>query len=303
MQNRFSAAGVLLPLLLASTSAWADSTIDLTHAAAPGVHVSISNVKGSVSVSAWDRNEIHVGGRLGDGTRPLTIEGSNTSLKIAVQSSAGSGFFHWGSSNDMGSTTLQVQVPRGASLDVDVVSAPATVDGLDGGALKINSVSGRIQIHATSRSLEVDSVSGSIEQSGRADRARLQTVSGDILAPALGGDATLETVSGRVRAGGAPWQHLAVSTVSGDVQIRGSPTANGAITVDSMSGDVQLELSPGMAASIHATSFSGELRSDVGEATKREHGSGSELVTRIGTGGGKVKIESFSGNVRIRQAH
>lgn len=299
MQNRCLLLCLTPLLLLASTAAAADSAIDLNHAAASNTRISISNVKGSVTVTAWDRNEIHVGGRLGDGARPLRIEGSADHLKVTVQGDASSGFFHWGSSNAMGPTVLQVQAPRGASLDVDVVSAPLNVDGLDGGTLSVNSVSGRIRIHAKTRSLAVDSVSGSIEQSGRADRADLQTVSGDILAPALAGDATLESVSGRIRTGGLPWQRLSVSTVSGDVQIHGGPTASGRIDVDSMSGDVKLELSPTTPAFIHASSFSGELRSDTGTTKKEENGPGSELVTQIGTGGGQVKIETFSGDVHI----
>lgn len=301
MQNRLLPAGAALALLLVSTAAFADASINLSHAATPTVHISITNIKGSVSVSVWDRNEIHVGGSLGEGAKPLSIKGSDSNLKVAVQGHASTGFFHWGSSNAMGPTDLQVQVPRGASLEVDVVSASLRVDGLAGGSLNVNAVSGRVQVRATLRSLAVDSVSGSIEQSGRADRADLQSVSGDILAPALGGDATLETVSGRIRTGGSPWRRLSVSSVSGDVQIQNGPTASGRIDVDSMSGDVQLQLSPATPASIHASSFSGELSSDTAVAKKQRNGSGSELTTRIGSGGGQVKIETFSGDVRIVQ--
>lgn len=293
-----------LPLLaLLPTLAWAGTPLDLTHSATATTHVSISNIKGSVSVTAWDRNEVHVTGELGDGAQPLAITGSDNNLSIKVQAKGKSGFFSWGSDNAMGPSTLNVQVPRGAALEVNVVSAPLSIDGLEGGTVEVNSVSSRVRINARTPSLNVDSVSGSVEQAGHADRAHLQTVSGDILAPALGDQAKLETVSGEVQARGGPWHTLTVSTVSGDVTLTGNLTDRGSISVDSMSGDVQLALPADVSGTIHASSFSGNLHSDFGAAQKNEHGPGSELNATAGSGSGRISIESFSGDVRIRKQH
>ncbi|MGA0586281.1 DUF4097 family beta strand repeat-containing protein [Dyella sp. KRB-257] len=292
-----------LPLatLLYAGLACADTPLDLSHPATPTVHVTIGNIKGEVTVTAWDRNEVHVGGSLGDGAQPLAISGSDSDLQIKVRARGTSGLFSWGSDNAMGPTTLAVQVPRGASLDVQVVSAPLSVDGIDGGAIEVDSVSGRVRIHARTPTLQVDSVSGSIEQSGRADHAELQTVSGDILAPALGDRARLQTVSGRVQARGGPWRSFTLSTVSGDADVAGGVAASGRMDIDSMSGDVQLTLPADVSATIHASSFSGDLRSAFGKAEHREHGPGSELRVRQGGGSARVGIESFSGDVRIRR--
>lgn len=292
-----------LPLaaLLYAGLACADTPLDLTHPAAARGHVSISNVKGEVTVTAWDRNEVHVGGRLGDGAQPLSITGPDDKLEIKVQAQGKSGFFNWGSDNAMGATTLNVQVPRGVSLEVNVVSAPLSIDGLDGGAVEVNSVSGKVRINAQTPSLEVDSVSGGIEQAGHARTANLQTVSGDILAPGLGDEAKLETVSGQVQVRGGPWRTFTLSTVSGDVDVSGGPTGGGNLTIDSMSGDVQLMLSGEVSSSIHASSFSGDLRSDFGKAERNEHGPGSELNVQQGGGSARIAIESFSGDVRIRK--
>lgn len=292
-----------LPLatLLYAGLACADTPLDLSHPATPTVHVNIGNIKGEVTVTAWDRNEVHVGGSLGDGARPLAISGSDSDLQIKVQARGKRGLFSWGSDNAMGPTTLAVQVPRGASLDVQVVSAPLRIDGIDGGAIEVNSVSGKVRIHARTPTLQVDSISGSIEQSGRADRAELQTVSGDILAPALGDRARLQTISGRVQARGGPWRSFTLSTVSGDADVAGELADSGRMDIDSMSGDVQLTLPADVSATIHASSFSGDLRSAFGKAEHREHGPGSELSVQQGGGSARIGIESFSGDVRIRR--
>lgn len=293
----------VIPLLLSLSigQALADTPINLSHDALPNAHVSISNVKGEVTVSAWDRNQVQVTGRLGDGAKPLVIEGSNSNMSIKVESAGKSGWLNWGSDTSMGSTTLDVRVPKGASLDVDVVSAPMNIDGIEGGAIKVNTVSGKARINARSPSIDADAVSGSIELAGSADRVNLQTVSGDILAPNVGAEAGLQTVSGRIRVNGGPWRKLNLSTVSGDVQLSGGVAPNGAYDVDSMSGDVQIQVPSNLSAVIKASTFSGDLRSDFGTVKKPEHGPGSELQATVGAGGAKMNVETFSGDLRIRR--
>ncbi len=290
-----------LLLCLCIGQALADTPIHLRHDASPTARISVSNVAGTVTVTGWDRNEVQVGGELGDGTKPLAITGSNGDLSIKIESEGGSGWLNWSHDSKMSPSRLELHVPKGASLDVDVVSAPLVVDGLDGGSIEINSVSGRARINARTPSLKVDTVSGNIELSGRAETASLQTVSGDILAPTLGSEVKLETISGHIQADGGPWKKLTLSTVSGDVQLTGDIAADGNLGIDSMSGNVQLQLPSTMSGSLHASSFSGDLRSDFGTPEKAEHGPGSSLDVHLGKGNGKVTIETFSGDLRIRR--
>jgi DUF4097 and DUF4098 domain-containing protein YvlB len=231
----------------------------------------------------------------------LAITGSNGDLEIKVEPQGGSGRFNWGGDSKMAPTMLDLHVPKAASLDVDAISAPLVIDGMDGGSIQVNTVSGKARINARTPSLKVDSVSGGIEQAGHAEQAALQTVSGEILAPALGRSVELQTISGRIQANGGPWQKLTLSTVSGDVQLTGALAAGGSIGIDSMSGDVQLQLPANTSASLHASSFSGDLRSDFGTPKEPEHGPGSSLDVRLGAGAGKINIETFSGDLRGRK--
>jgi DUF4097 and DUF4098 domain-containing protein YvlB len=291
----------LLLCLLLGGQAFADTPLNLSHPAAPTAHITISNVKGEVTVTAWDRNEVHVGGQLGDGAEPLAIEGSENNLTINVQAKGHGGWFNWNGENAMEPSTLDINVPRSASVKVNVVSAPLSVDGIHGGDIEANSVSGRVRINAQTPMLSVVAVSGNIAFSGHAKQAKLQTVSGDILAPSLGDTAELQTVSGRIQANGGPWQQLNLSTVSGDVQLSGNLAAGGNMSIDSMSGDVQLQFPTPLNANLHASTFSGNVHTDFGTPTRPEHGPGSTLDAVAGNGNGKIHIETFSGDVRIRK--
>jgi DUF4097 and DUF4098 domain-containing protein YvlB len=293
-----------LPLLLCLSwggQALAETPLDLTHAAKPTAHIEINNVKGEVNVTAWDRNEVHVGGQLGSGAQPLAIEGDTDNLVIKVQAQGKDGWRDWGGDKSMSDSTLDINVPRAASLKIDVVSAPVSTDGTNGGEININSVSGRVRINAQTPALSVITVSGTVAFSGKAMQAKLQTVSGDILAPSLGHTVDLQTVSGHIQAGGGPWQDLNLSTVSGDVQLAGSLAAGGKMSIDSMSGDLQLQFPASLSSSVHAATFSGDLRTDFGTPHQPEHGPGTTLDTVAGAGDGKISIETFSGDLRIRK--
>ncbi|MEO9077761.1 MAG: DUF4097 family beta strand repeat-containing protein [Rhodanobacter sp.] len=292
-----------IPLLLCFCigHAIAGTPIQLQHAASPTAEIHISNIAGSVNVIGWDRNEIQVSGELGDGARPLTISGSNGKLTVKVEAQSGSGWFNWSGDSKMAPTTLELHVPRASSLDIDVISAPLVIDGVNGGNIEVNTISGKVRINARTPSLKVDSISGGIELAGHVDRAELQTVSGDILAPVLGSTANLQTISGRIQAAGGPWKKLSLSTVSGDVQLTGATTADGGLSIDSMSGDVQLQLPTSVTGSLHASSFSGNLHSDFGSPKQADHGPGSSLDVRLGDGNSKIHIETFSGDLRIRK--
>lgn len=294
---------VYVPLLLCLCigQAFADTPIQLRHDASATARVTISNVTGKVTVIAWDRNEVQVGGQLGEGTKPLAITGSDSDLAVKVEPQGSSGWLDWSSDRRMSSSTLELRVPRAASLDVNVVSAPLIIDGLEGGTVEVNTLSGKARINARTPSLKVDSVSGNIELAGHAEKVNLQTVSGDILAPTLGSEVKLQTVSGHIQADGGPWRKLTLSTVSGDVQLAGSVAVDGSLSIDSMSGNVQLDLPATAAGTLHASSFSGDLRSDFGTPQSPEHGPGSSLDTTLGAGNEKINVESFSGDLRIRK--
>jgi len=295
------------PLLLALSigQALASTPINLSKDIRPNAKVSIDNVKGEVTVTAWDKNQVQVSGTLGDGARPLEIEGSDGNVEIHVDSDSKThSVFSWGSDTRMQPTVLNIRVPKAVSLEINVVSAPVSIDGLDGGKVEINSVSGRIRGNLRSPDINMQTVSGTIDLAGSAVKADLQTVSGDITAPSVTERVEAQTVSGRMTIGGGPWKQANFSTVSGDTQITGGPARDGKIDVDSMSGDVQLQLPSDASAKLDASTFSGSIRSDFGSPSSEEDGPGKKLRATIGSGGGNIHIESFSGDVKLRgQGH
>ena len=66
---------------------------------------------------AWDRDQVQVGGQLGDGSKPLTITGSDADMAIKVEPQGGSGWLNWGGDRKLSPSTLELHVPKAASAE------------------------------------------------------------------------------------------------------------------------------------------------------------------------------------------
>jgi DUF4097 and DUF4098 domain-containing protein YvlB len=290
----------LLLLLALSGAALASTPINETRSVNADARIDVSNIKGDVTISGWDKNEVSITGTLGEGVRKLDIEGGGSSLSVKVEPPDKQGWFNWGSESRMGNTSLDLKVPRNAEMKIEVVSADVALSGVAGRSLSVNGVSGKLRLDSDAKEVDVDSVSGNIELTGKAERGHLETVSGNVRARGLGGQIKFETVSGDIDAENGDYREINAGTVSGDINLRGKPTKDARIEVETMSGDVHLYLPSDIAARIHATTFSGSIRSDFGKVKEEEHGPGSSLDAQLGNDG-RVDLQTFSGDIEVRR--
>jgi len=292
---------LLLALLLVAGDALAGTPINESRAVNTDARIDVSNIKGSVTVSAWDKPEVAISGTLGDGAKGLSVEGGADHLTIKVQPPDKQGWFSWGADTRMGDTLLDIKVPKSAEMKIEVVSANVNLSGVAGRSLKIDGVSGKLRLDSAAKEVELGSVSGNIDLTGTADRAHLETVSGNIRTRRLNGQIKFETVSGDIDAESGSYREINAGSVSGDINLRGTPDTSARIDVETMSGDVHLYLPADASARLRASSFSGSIRSDFGAVKEPDHGPGSSLEATNGAGAGQVKIETFSGDIEIRR--
>ena len=292
---------LLIALALIGGDAFAETPINESRAVNADARIDVSNIKGTVTVSAWNKNEVAIGGTLGDGAKGLAVEGDAGHLTIKVQPPDKQGWFSWGADTRMGDTDLDVKVPKAAEMKIEVVSADVSLSGVAGRSLKVDGVSGKLRLDSGAKEIEVGSVSGNIDLTGTSEHAHLETVSGNIRARGLDGQVKFETVSGDIDAEGGSYREIGAGTVSGDITLRGKPENAARVDVETMSGDVHLYLPADASTRLRASSFSGSIRSDFGTAKHGDHGPGSSLEASSGAGEGQVKIQTFSGDIEIRK--
>lgn len=293
---------ILATGLLLALPAFAGTPIDETRPLAPDGRVSVDNLKGEIIVSTWDRPEVHVTGSLGEGVEKFSVSGGASSLSIKVEyPSGGGGWFGFGGGDKSEPSRIEVRMPAGASLDVDAVSARVEVAGLDGGALSVDNVSGGIRVRGSRVSeARFDNVSGDIDAELDSADISIDTVSGDVrLAGAGGGSLGLDTVSGDAEFALGLVRRVVMDTVSGDLELDTRLAPGGRIGGDSVSGSVRLRLPADTSANLAIETFSGGISSPVGEVQTERYGPGKRLQARLGEGNGEIRVDAFSGDVRI----
>jgi DUF4097 and DUF4098 domain-containing protein YvlB len=286
---------------LAAPAALASIPFDETRPLNADAAVSLDNLQGRIEVSIWDRNEIRIEGQRADSTEGLSIEGDASDLSVEIEYPESRGWFGgWGRGG--GDSDLRVTLPAGVALDIDTVSAEVQVRGVAGRELVIDSVSGDVLVHSGAKSVEIDNVSGDIVVEMQAGDVAAESVSGDIeVRGAMDGRIQAEAVSGSILIeSAAAARQVNAGVVSGDVHLRVGLQPGGRIQAESLSGDLELLLPAGTSAKLSASSFTGTIRSDHGTVDTEEHGPGSSLSTTLGSGEGRIDLETFSGDLTVR---
>lgn len=278
-------------LMLASASTLAGQSVDESWDIEENASVSIENIAGKIVIEAWGRNEAHLTGELGDSVDELDISASGSSLRINVVNR---------DSRNIDSTDLRLMVPGGVSVDASAVSADIDVSGLDNEKLTASSVSGDVKVRATSQRVSIESVSGDVEFRGDSARISAESVSGDIELSGISGEISVTAVSGDMELQAGLIDSGKLETVSGDITVSGELSDNSRLTAESMSGDVVIILPASQSGLFKAESFSGRITSDFGSVDHAKHGPGSHLKYIAGNNGAEVRVESFSGNIKLK---
>lgn len=280
---------------LAALPAHAATPIDQTRPLDPRGRIEIDNLKGRVEVRAWDRPEVKITGSLGKGVEKLLVEGDRGVLRVEVR--------YPSRARNTEPTTLILQVPLRADLEIETVSADIDVHGVAASELSLHSVSGDITANGAPRRVSIEAVSGDARLTFNSGDVEADTVSGDlVLSGRLNGEVSVETVSGnlRVDSKGARMRKLSAATVSGDVAATFALAADGAVEIESVSGDVVLAVPRDLSAEVSGESFSGDLSAPGAKIQREEFGPGSSFNARYGAGKGQIRLETFSGDAELR---
>lgn len=278
-------------MMLVAASALAGESVDESWEIDANAAISIENIAGEIEIEGWSRNKAHLTGELGKSVDELEISASNSRLSITVSNRH---------SRNIDSTELKLMVPKGASVDATAVSANIYVSGLDNEKLTASSVSGDVEVDVMSQRVSIESVSGNVEFKGHTERISAESVSGDIDLSGISGEIAATTVSGDMELYAGSIESAKLETVSGDMTVEAEISGNGKLGAGSMSGDVTIRLPSSQTGLFKAESFSGGIYTDFGSVKKSKHGPGSRLSHSSGSGDAEIRVESFSGDIKLK---
>ena len=291
-------------LCVLAVNAHAGTPIQESRPLAARGELTIDNLRGRIQVRAWDRDEVRIEGTLGEGVERLDITGDASDLAVRVRyprRAGGMGVFKGADRSEP--TELRLTVPRRVSLAIDSVSADVDVEGVAGGELAIDAVSGSVRAVGAPSDADIETVSGDIMATLNSPKVDIDSVSGDlVLRGRLDGEVSVETVAGDVDIDvhdAVRVRSLKAAAVSGDVRVRAALAAGGAMEFETVSGDVTLQLPRTTSTRVEASSFSGSLSATGARVDTPQRGPGRSIDHRYGSGDGRIEIETFSGDARV----
>jgi len=286
-------AATALAAVLLAPAAQAAQDIDQSLQTGPRPAVEVSNVAGSVTITAWDQQVVQVTGRIEDDKDLFEMEGDAERVVIKVRRDSGR---HKG---DEGAK-LEIRVPSGASLDVNTVSADVSVTGVKG-AQRLESVSGSLEASVFDEQLDLRSISGdaTITGSGGKGRVFVESTSGDVRARGLASEIEANTVSGDLVLELSTIPHGRFKSVSGDIGATLGLAREGRLDIESISGDVELTFKEPVNAEFDVETHSGDIDNCFGPKSERKskYAPGNELRFTEGDGSGRVRIDTLSGDI------
>ena len=253
--------------------------------------VFISDVAGTVVVTAWDRNEVLATGTLGYGVDHLEVSGDASDLSFVVKLPK--------HNHGVGETDLRLMVPAGARVEVETVSADVSAQGTRG-PLKITTVSGDVGADVQSQDVAVQTVSGDLILRAPSQSTQANTVSGDLHLSGLQGKLAVESVSGNLSVSGSRFSELKLKSVSGDMGLDASFTPEARVTGETLSGNITLHVPADVSGTALVRSFSGESQCELQHASTSASHNGKKREYVFGDGKGvNLELSTFSGDVRI----
>lgn len=258
--------------------------INRTYQLAPGAHVEVSSIRGSVEItngnSATAEVQIIRSARTRADLEYHKIEVEQTGNNLVVR----------------GVQEPEQRQERNIQVDHHVIlKLPRSID------LKVTSVSGSLKAGDVDGQTIVKSISGSVNIGNVGGKLQVASVSGNLTVGNVGADARVNSISGNLGLGQVNGS-LEVTSISGGVKTTLVSLSAQGIHIRSVSGSIEIGFKSAINADFNAESISGQVYLEVPNVVRENDERSSNVRARIGAGGTPISITSVSGNIRLTQS-
>jgi hypothetical protein len=273
---------ILATLLLGSPVSAGDTLLDLRE----GDRLVLGDFRGEVEVVGWDRDYLTAESGSDEGTHfEFERSGSRVVIRVLDRKQRNR------------AEELTLMVPRWVELDLSGKRLDAEVRGIEG-SVTIRNLSGDLTLENIHGHVDASSANGEITAIGLDGVVKLKTGGRDLTIRESSGAMDLETVSGDIDLLGLSSESLSVRTTSGEIDFVGRLMSGGEYQFRSHSGDVNLQLEEPLNIEVEVLAYEGAFESDF-PIRARGFKSGQEMVFTLGSGGGRLTLEAFTGEITL----
>ncbi len=259
---------------------------DTTFGVPAGTRLRLELMNGSITVSAWDRNELQVQSRTSR-RNEVRVRRSGSVVSIEVESDYGM----------PARADITLTVPAWMALSFEGMNTDIKVDGVRA-PLEIETLNGDITVNGGSDLVQLSSTSGKVTVTGARGRIELSTTAQDLIGTDLQGDVVVEAVSGDIVLRNVDSKSVEAETVSGSIWFSGAIRDGGRYSLSAHSGDMIVGIPEGTNATLTASLFTGQVETAF-PLTSSERSGRRSRTFRLGNGSAAMDLDAFSGNIYL----
>ncbi|MEO3945553.1 DUF4097 domain-containing protein [Gorillibacterium sp. CAU 1737] len=271
-----------------------------TFSAAELKSIQINSVSADIEATSYDGDQVQVELK-GKANRHVTLwtEEKGSSLRIEVKEKSRSflSFFNFSGEG----LTLIVKIPERSfeSLSIESVSGEQLLSGLYADEVKVETVSGDIDLEKSTGVLTIKSVSGEQHLAAlQGDSLSAETTSGDVeLSGSELAKGKVKTVSGEVKLKEVTGE-FQVKTTSGDVNL-GLLAMNPA-KVETVSGEIEIRIPKESSFEVQGETVTGSIHVKT-ENFQFEDSSKGNYKGKAGNGDALLKLATVSGDIQVSE--
>lgn len=246
-----------------------------------------------VVVTGWERNEVRIVGETDDGE--LTIDATSRRLEIGTRGTRGMTRVD----------RLEVQVPAGSRVLINNGGGDITARGISGG-FEATTFNGDVEASDLGDRVAIKTFNGDVTVARVTGRLAVNASNGDVEVRDARGDVQVGTLNGDIDLAGITSRDVRAKTMSGTIRYDGSVDPAGEYSLNAFSGSIDMAIPANTGATVIVSTFSGSIDSPDFPLTIQPGASsretrGQSMTFNLGRGGARISLESFSGEIRIRE--
>jgi hypothetical protein len=270
-------------LALVLLAAQTDQTVQVRR----GARLEVHNFSGSVTVRAWERDQVRVQVEHPD-RDVIDVQATDTLVNIRSR----------GRSGAPRSLDYTINVPAWMPVSISGTATDVDVDGTTAD-VTIETVKGNVKVRGGGGFVRLQSVQGGVSVERTRGRVEAHTFNDSIHVADVTGDVTAETINGAITLERIDASSVEASTVNGQISYEGQIKDRGLYRLTTHNGPIDVTLPDRANATVTVRTFNGSVSSTLPVTIEQSDRHRRTLTT--GSGSARVEIESFNGGISLHR--
>ncbi len=278
---------MLMTLMLTMlVSAPGQQGIDTVVPAPAGAELRLSLLQADVTVRTWDRREVRVASPHGG----VEVRATNGTVRVEVDLLRGGSEL----------LTVSLTVPRDMAVEMSGPTVSVDLSGLEG-EVSVSTMNGEIRLEGGRDFVRLHSLNGSVDVRGARGRIDVETNNGAVSVTGSSGAIRAHSLNSAVTLRDITSDAIDAYSLNGDLVYDGTITSGGQYSLSTHGGDVVVTVAADADVAIEASTFGGAFETAFPVTLQKAESGGRTVKLSLGAGSARMKLESFSGTIRLER--